>query len=251
MAAADSNETPFLRMPSSGSEHHVDTYKEEEVELCQDSHALTYCIQGESVKTDFDPIPDFALANETFPVGNNPNEMGLPRLADPPRLDEAKASMVEEPKEAEKEPGKTAGAPSPVIRKMTKALPDGVASANRFFSDKEWAERIEMVQKQMKKEELDLIIVTSPANIFWMSGYVFGIVIYFVTAVQVNGKILVSVMIAASTPLATTSSNAWLFPPRRNHSQWCGTWKGLAYRHALLSSTAMCSRIPKTQSLHW
>eukprot|EP01138_Halocafeteria_seosinensis_P003734 gb/GECG01003817.1/.p1 GENE.gb/GECG01003817.1/~~gb/GECG01003817.1/.p1 ORF type:complete len:510 (+),score=86.00 gb/GECG01003817.1/:1-1530(+) len=167
--AAASDETPFLRMPSSASEH-VDTFKEEEVELCNESNALTYCIQGGSVKEDFDPIPDFALANETFPVGSNPNELGLPRLADPPRLEETQASIAEEPKE-DKESVKAVGAPSPVIRKMTKALPDGVASANRFFSDKEWADRIKMVQQQMKKDDLDLIIVTSPANIFWMSGF--------------------------------------------------------------------------------
>lgn len=183
MAAADSNDTPFMRMPSSQSEQ-VDRYKEEEVELCNDSNALTYCIEGESVKEDFDPIPDFALANETFPVGNNPNEMGLPRLADPPRLEEHKGSLVDEPKEA-KESVKTSEVPSPVIRKMNKALPDGVASANRFFSDKEWAERIEMVQKEMQKQELDLIIVTSPANIFWMSGYVCRIDAYFATSFSI------------------------------------------------------------------
>lgn len=171
MAALDGispGHSPFMsRMPSSRSEQQSTQEKEQETQLAEIANELTYCVNGECAKEDFDPIPSSALANETFPGGLNPNDIPIvPKLADPPSAEQRKASVEEEPKESVKRETK-----GPVIRRIVKALPDGVDSSNRFFSDSEWNQRVEMVQNLMKKEGTDVIVITSPANIFWLSGF--------------------------------------------------------------------------------
>ena len=57
------------------------------------------------------------------------------------------------------------------IRKLTKALPPGTCSKNRFFTDEEWHSRVHRVQKEMIGDNIDVLIITTPANIMWLSGF--------------------------------------------------------------------------------
>ena len=64
------------------------------------------------------------------------------------------------------------GKPNDVFqRKLTKALPEGVDCSNRFFSNMEWNSRVRAVQQEMVKDKIDLLVVTTPGNIFWLSGF--------------------------------------------------------------------------------
>eukprot|EP01138_Halocafeteria_seosinensis_P003733 gb/GECG01003816.1/.p1 GENE.gb/GECG01003816.1/~~gb/GECG01003816.1/.p1 ORF type:complete len:499 (+),score=64.86 gb/GECG01003816.1/:1-1497(+) len=65
----------------------------------------------------------------------------------------------------------SSGASRVSSRKLTKPLPEGVDCSNRFFSNFEWNSRIRAVQNEMVKDDVDLLVVTTPGNIFWLSGF--------------------------------------------------------------------------------